>query len=335
MKTNATDMDDATETNYNSISETAAQHLVREVPIAQADEAVGVLLTKLLGQPYGSAGAVYAVDDAGKLQGLVRWPDLLSQPPERRLREIMMPHPPTVSLEEDQEQVASVAIQHGVAEVPVVDVQGRFLGVVPPLALIEILRREHIEDLHRFAGILSENSHARSALEAPTLRRARDRLPWLLVGLVGSILATWVVSRFEKALEARVVIAFFVPGLVYLADAIGTQTEAVAVRGLSFSNAPLRVLLAGELKAGLLIGLILGGLIFPVVWLVFGDVRLAIAVALALFAASGVSTSIGLFLPWLLSQLGQDPAFGSGPVATIIQDVLSLLIYFTLISLLA
>lgn len=326
--------DSAMETNHDPILETAAQHLVREVPIAQADEAIGVLLPKLCGQTYGSAGVVYAVDEAGKLQGFVRWPDLLSQPPERCLREIMVSHPATVSPNKDQEQVAGVAIQHGMAEVPVVDTHGRFLGVVPPLALIEILRREHIEDLHRFAGILSENSHARSALEAPALRRARDRLPWLLVGLVGSILATWVVSRFEKALEARVAIAFFVPGLVYLADAIGTQTEAVAVRGLSFSNAPLRVLLTGELKAGLLIGLTLGGLIFPVVWLVFGDAHLAIAVAIALFAAGGVSTSIGLFLPWLLSQAGADPAFGSGPVATIIQDVLSLVIYFTVVSLL-
>lgn len=172
------------------------------------------------------------------------------------------------------------------------------------------------------------------ALEAPAIRRARDRLPWLLVGLLGSMLATFVVSRFEQALAARVAIAFFVPGLVYLADAIGTQTEAVAVRGLSFSNAPLRVLLAGELKAGLLIGLILGVLVLPAVWVVFSDLRLAVAVAFALFAAGGVATSIGLFLPWLLSQAGHDPAFGSGPVATIIQDVLSLLIYFTVICLL-
>jgi len=335
MKTRTTtSTDNATQTNHSPILETAAQHLVREVPIARAQESVGVLLTRLLGHPYGSAGAVYAVDEAEKLQGLVRWSDLLSQPPERPLHDVMRPHPPTVSLDEDQEQVAGVAIQHGVAEVPMVDAQGRFLGVVPPLALIEILRREHIEDLHRFAGILRENSHARSALEASAIRRARDRLPWLLVRLFGSVLAMWVVSHFEQALEARVAIAFFVPGLVYLADAIGTQTEAVAVRGLSFSNAPLHVLLAGELKAGLLMGLILGVLTLPAVWAVFSDPRLAVAVALALFMAGGVATSIGLLLPWLLSQVGKDPAFGSGPVATIVQDVLSLFIYFTIISLL-
>jgi magnesium transporter len=68
----------------------------------------------------------------------------------------------------------------------------------------------------------------------------RDRLPWLLVGLMGSVLATFVMTRFEHTLQSQVVIAFFVPGLVYLADAIGTQTEAIAVRGLSLSHAPPR-----------------------------------------------------------------------------------------------
>jgi magnesium transporter len=272
------------------------------------------------------------VDQNGKLEGLVRLSDLLKLPHDQALRDVMVTDPPAVSPDEDQEHVAGLALASGLAEVPVVDDDRRLLGIVPPLALIEILRREHIEDLHRLAGILSENSHVRGALEAPPVRRARDRLPWLLVGLVGSMLATFVVSRFEHALEERVAIAFFVPGLVYLADAIGTQTEAVAVRGLSMTHAPLRILLAEELKAGLLIGLILGAATIPAVWLVFADISLALAVALALFFAGGVATTIGLLLPWVLSRAGKDPAFGSGPVATIIQDVLSLLIYFTIVS---
>jgi magnesium transporter len=277
---------------------------------------------------------VYVTDQEGRLLGVVRLPDLFSQPPERRLREVMVMQPPAVSPAEDQERVAELAIRHGLAEVPVVDTGGRLLGVVPPLALIDILRREHVEDIHRLAGILRENSHARDAIEAPPARRAHDRLPWLLVGLLGSMVATFIVSRFEDALKARVAVAFFVPGIVYLADAIGTQTEAIAVRGLSLSRAPLRTLLAGELDAGLLIGLTLGALTFPAVWFALGDLHLALAVALALVAAGGVATTIGLFLPWLLFRAGQDPAFGSGPVATIIQDVLSLLIYFTIVSLL-
>jgi magnesium transporter len=146
------------------------------------------------------------------------------------------------------------------------------------------------------------------------------------------MIATFVVARFERILEARVAVAFFVPGQVYIADAIGTQTETIAVRGLSLSRAPLSHLLAGELKAGFLIGLVLAGLIFPAVWLVFGDLRLAVAVASAVMVAGATATSIGLFLPWILSQAGRDPAFGSGPVATVIQDILSLFIYFMIVS---
>jgi len=107
----------------------------------------------------------------------------------------------------------------------------------------------------------------------------------------------------------------------------------VAVRGLSLSHAGLARLIGGELRTGLLIGLVLGALTFPAVWLAFGDWQLALAVTVALFAAGGVSTSIGLLLPWLLQKLGTDPAYGSGPLATIIQDVLSLLIYFAAVTL--
>lgn len=312
--------------------ETAAQHLAQIVPVAHPEDLVGSVLMKLPGHAYESAGAVYVVDPQGRLQGFVQLIKLLAQPPDRTIRELMTEPPPAVSPGEDQEHVARLAVADGISEVPVVDAEGHLLGVVPSQALIDILQREHVEDLHRLAGILRENSHARHAIEAPPARRAQDRLPWLLVGLIGSVIATFVVSRFEQALAARVAIALFVPGLVYLADAIGTQTEAIAVRGLSLSRAPLRVLLVGELEAGLLMGLILGAMTFPAVWAVFGDIHLALAVALALLAAGGVATTIGLFLPWVLFRAGKDPAFGSGPVATIIQDVLSLLIYFTLVS---
>ena len=146
------------------------------------------------------------------------------------------------------------------------------------------------------------------------------------------MIATCVMASFETALQSKVAIAFFVPGLVYLADAIGTQTEAITVRWLSLSHAPPAGLLGGEMRTGLLIGLTLGLITLPVVWAVFRDFRLALAVSTALFFAGGVATTIGLLLPWLLQQFGTDPAYGSGPLATIIQDVLSLAIYFAVVS---
>jgi magnesium transporter len=141
------------------------------------------------------------------------------------------------------------------------------------------------------------------------------------------MLATLLMSRFEATLQAKLAVAFFVPAIVYLADAIGTQTEAIAVRGLSLSHASMRSLVWGELRTGLLIGVALALIAWPAVWLAFGDARLAFAVALALTAAGAMATTIGLLFPWVLAHLGKDPALGSGPVATIVQDVLSLAIY--------
>jgi magnesium transporter len=92
-------------------------------------------------------------------------------------------------------------------------------------------------------------------------------------------------------------------------------------------------LLKGELKTGLYLGIALAGVVFPFIWIAF-NAQLAFAVSVALICASSVATGIGLLLPSILSRLGKDPAYGSGPLATIIQDLLSLLIYLSVISLL-
>ena len=275
---------------------------------------------------------VCVIGDDGRLLGTLTAAELLVLPADKAVGGALQPDRPRVLADIDQEKMASIALHHGVAAMPVVDAGGRLVGVVGSTVMMDILRREHVEDLHRLAGITSESADARNALEEPPLRRVRHRLPWLVVGLVGSMVATFVVARFESALTTKPELAFFVPGLVYLADAIGTQSEAVAVRGLSLSHVGIGRLIGGELRTGLAIGVVLALLAFPMIWLVFGEPRLAAAVTLALAGASIVASVLGLVLPWLLARIGSDPAYGSGPLATIIQDVLSLLIYFGSVS---
>lgn len=105
------------------------------------------------------------------------------------------------------------------------------------------------------------------------------------------------------------------------------------MRGLSPSHVGIGRLIGNELRTGLLVGSVLAMLAFPMVWLVFGESRLAAAVALALSGASIVASVLGLVLPWWLACVGSESAYGSGPLATIVQDVLSLLIYFGCVSL--
>jgi magnesium transporter len=313
--------------------ETALSHLVSEVPIGRPEDTVADACAGLAAAKPASADTLYVVDGERLLVGAISISDLLRSPPALRLADVMSTSPPSVHADTDQERVASRALKHDVVSMPVVDGRGRLLGAVPPLALLHILRHEHVEDLHRLAGIRRETKHARDALEAPPVRRARHRLPWLLVGLAGSTLSAVLMSRFETLLEAQIAVAFFIPGIVYLADAIGTQTEAIAVRGLSLTEGPLGRMVWGEIKTGTLIGATLAVLAFVGVVVAFGNVRLALAVGGAILAAGMTAAGVGIGFPALLAHLKRDPAFGSGPMATIVQDILSLLIYFAVISL--
>jgi magnesium transporter len=324
-------MDDTDDTDGTTLgadaAESAGWHLAREVPTFVPGTTAGAARAAIAGRRFDCVDLVLVVDAWRRVVGVLTVGQLLALDPAATLDGAMLREFPVVRGHIDQEHVASAALEHGLTAIPVVDDAGGLVGVVPAAALLEILRREHVEDLHRLAGIARETEFARDAIEAPPVRRMRHRLPWLLVGLGGSVLASLVMAQFEQVLAANLAVAFFVPGIVYLADAIGTQTETIAVRGLSLSRVRFGQLLGGEIRTGLLIGLVLGLATFAGVGLAMGDLRLAAAVALALFVAGGLATAIGLALPSLLHRLGRDPAYGSGPLATIIQDVLSLAVY--------
>ena len=147
--------------------------------------------------------------------------------------ELMDPDPPTTAPDTDQEVAAWRAVQHGESSLALVDDDGRLLGVVPPHRLLAVLLAEHDEDVARLAGLPGTTDPARTASREPVRRRLAHRLPWLLLGLGGALLTAALMGGFEERLAANVMIAFFVPGIVYMADAVGTQTETLLIRGLS------------------------------------------------------------------------------------------------------
>lgn len=310
--------------------EPVSQHVVSSVLVASPDLSAAAALARLAAEKPASMELMLVAGDDGRLRGVVTTAALLVADAKSALGQLIDARFPRVGAHDDQEHAASMALHAGVDALPVVDGQDRPLGVMPAQALLQVLRREHVEDLHRLAGIERETAQARHAIEDPPVRRVRHRLPWLLVGLVGSALATGAMAAMEETLRANVAIAFFVPALVYLADAIGTQTETVAVRGLSLTRAGLAPLLAGELRTGMLIGAILGLASFAPVWILF-DWRLASAVAVSIFAAGTVANGIGLLFPWVLKRLRFDPAYGTGPGSTVVQDVCTILVYFAVV----
>lgn len=306
------------------LRDTAAHHLVTRVPTAAPLDRAADARSRLQGE-WDSAEAVYLVD-GGQLVGTVPIRALLAAADDTVLATLASHDAPHARPGEAQERVAHRALRHGVHEVPVVDGEGRLMGVVPGRALLRVLREEHVADLHRMAGIAREG-HA-ADVDEPPARRLQHRLPWLLAGLVGCTLTTLVMSRFEARLAASVAVAYFVPGVVYLASAVGTQTQTITIRALSLGRVQVGRFWPAEIVTGSLIGGSLGGLVWPLVRWSTGDEQLALAVAGAVLVACAIATSVGLFFPWALDRLGRDPALGSGPLATIIQDLLSLLVYF-------
>ena len=252
---------------------------------------------------------------------------LLGARPGAVVGDVMDPDPPTVSPDTHQEHVAWKAVQHGEPGIAVVDDRGRFRGLISPQTLLAVLLEEHDEDMARLGGSLGSASEARSASTERVGRRLLHRLPWLLVGLVGALVAAVIVGGFAEQLEEQVLIAYFVPGVVYIAAAVGMQTETLVIRGMSL-GVGIRSVAAREVITGGLLGMILASIAFPLVWAGWGDVEVAAAVALAMFAASAIATCVAMLLPWALHRLGKDPAFGSGPIATVIQDLLTVSIYF-------
>jgi magnesium transporter len=307
--------------------ESVGSHLVAAAGRAAGDETVSAVLARLAGERPGRVELICVTTPDGRLAGALPLAGAFAVNGAATLAEAMDPAYPRVRPEDDQETAASLALHRGVESLPVVDAEGRLLGVMTSRSLLQVLRREHVEDLHLLAGIRRETAQARHAMEDPPLRRARHRLPWLLVGLAGGAVATAAMAGFQQTIERAVAVAFFVPALVYLADAVGTQSEAIAVRGLSLARSGITRLLAGELRTGMLIGAALGAAAFLPVYAAF-DARLAGAVSISVFIAGSIASAIGIGLPWLLSSRGWDPAYGSGPVATVIQDILSILVYF-------
>jgi magnesium transporter len=305
-----------------------SNYVTPAVPTARPDDTVAGVIAGLPGRRFESVDSVYVVDDAQALVGVVPLAVILAAGHGEAVGALMRRNPPSVRSDLDREDAASLAIREDLAVVPVVDHRGRFIGAFPSRAIMGVLREEHLEDLHHMTGIWHHTLEAREALEAPPVRRARYRLPWLIVGLIGSLFATMLVAQFQRVLEAQIAVAFFIPAIVYLADAVGTQSEAVAIRGLSLTDAGLGQVLLGEIAAGVLMGLILALLAATFSVVVFGEPSLALAVGVSLVAACTIATSLGLYLPWMFARVGWDPAHASGPVGTIIQDVLSLAIYF-------
>ncbi|MBN1529277.1 MAG: magnesium transporter [Thermoleophilaceae bacterium] len=215
----------------SALLEVAVEHASAHVPTTGPRQRAAAARAALLhGGPYEFAGDVAVLED-GRLVGLVAIERLLTAGDDEVIADMMDPQPPVVAPGVDQERVAWEMVQRGESSVGVVDAGERFIGLVAPYRMLDVVLREHDEDLARLGGYMSATRGARTAAEEPVRRRLLHRVPWLLVGLAGAMASTLIVGAYETELDRVVLLAFFLPAVVYMADAVGTQTETVLIRG--------------------------------------------------------------------------------------------------------
>jgi magnesium transporter len=280
---------------------------------------------------------IFVVDPEQRLLGVVSFRELFSAPPDRRVQEIMHADVVTAHEHMDQEALGHLFAVHRYLAIPIVDDERRVKGIVTMDDIVDVVREEATEDIHKLGGM--------EALEAPYLQiglrqMVRKRAGWLSALFLGEMLTATAMSYFEEEIARAVVLALFVPLIISSGGNSGSQATTLVIRAMALGEVKLRDwwrVIRREFIAGLCLGAILGliGVARIVLWHVaFGlygahYLPIAITVGASLVGVVLWGTLAGSTLPFILRRLGFDPASASAPFVATLVDVSGLLIYFT------
>jgi magnesium transporter len=274
---------------------------------------------------------IWVVDDFGRLVGVISLKDLVLEPHDRKVSDIMNHKVISVHAQTDQEEVAHLVKKYNLVNIPVVDDHHRLVGRITHDDIIDVIEEEADEDISLMAGVIDQEI----AEESP-MRISRARLPWLIMGLFGGILAAAVINQFESSLEKVIALSFFFPVIMAMGGNTGTQAATVVVRGLATGDIGLVNVgkrLWVEMKVALINGVICGVLLGVIVGFWLSDYGLGSIVTLSLILILLSSGLIGSAVPLTLKRMNIDPALATGPFVTTSNDILSLLIYLGLVTL--
>lgn len=299
--------------------------LTTSIPIISEAETTDSALLMLRNASFAEYDHVYLTDKAGHMTGQVPIESLIKACPDTIISQLKGRSPIEVSADAKAERVALEVIEHQHADVAVVNSEGRLVGAVPIKRLLTFLHKKHIDNIFRHGGIGVRHHYL---LDRPSVfQGVRSRLPWLILGLAGGILMGGIASIFERSLRVEISLSFFLPLVVYMSDAIGTQTETLTIRRMAARKLFYGKEILREAMTGLIMGSVIGISATLVLVLWTSNFNVAVIVGLAVFASAITATIIASCLPLFLSALKADPAAASGPVATVIQDFLSVTIY--------
>lgn len=273
----------------------------------------------------------YVMDSKRRLEGVVTVKDLLMNPYEVTIGDIMDTHVIKAVTTEDQEQVAGNFQKYDLLSLPVVDHEDCLVGIVTVDDVVDVMEQEATEDFEKMAAMIpSEKPY----LKTSVFQLAKNRIVWLLVLMVSSMITGGILARYEAAFAVLPLLVTFIPMLTDTGGNAGSQSSTMIIRGMAVGEIGTRDVIRvvfKELKVALLVGLILGivnyirlAILYP------GQELLCLTVMLSLLVTVVIAKTIGAVLPIAAKVFRMDPAIMAAPLITTIVDAVSLIVYFQL-----
>lgn len=268
----------------------------------------------------------YVLDENKKISGVLSLRDLIVADENKLVRDIMSDNVVSVSVGMDQEEVAQMMRDYDFLALPVVDFQNHLLGIITVDDILDVMEEEASDDYSKFAALSDVDTKDPNPVQA-----AKMRLPWLIILLFLGMITASLIDSFEATLEEVPIVAIFIPLIAGMAGNAGTQSLAVAVRGIamgSYGKEKKLKLILREITTGLFVGGVSGIVVILMIYVWKGNFFLGVLVGIAILATLTVATLSGALIPLIMEKLKIDPAVASGPFITTLNDITSVIIYF-------
>ncbi len=271
---------------------------------------------------------IYVVDDNKKLMGTLSLKRFLYASDETLIKDIFQDEPISVNVDEPAEKVASIMEKYDLVAIPVIDKNKVLLGRITIDDAVDVIKEEAEKDYQMASGISEKVESSDSVFVI-----SRARLPWLLIGLLGGILGAYVIGMYEIEIDKFPIMASFIPLILAMGGNVGVQSSAIIVQSLANNSLDFDSI-AKKLLKELLIALF-NGLICALITLIFcylteNNLKLSYTIGLSILAVFTYAGLFGTFVPLILNKYKIDPALATGPFITTTNDVIGLLIYFTI-----
>ncbi|WP_291275814.1 magnesium transporter [Flavobacterium sp.] len=272
--------------------------------------------------------SIYVVDDEDRLKGRLSLKDLLTTSTKTQISEVFIKKVDYVKVDTKDVEVARIMQKYDLEAIPVVDELGRLVGRITIDDIVDIIKEEADKDYQLAAGISQDVEADDSILEL-----TKARLPWLVLALFGGFISVRVLGIFEPAMANHPTLFLFTPLIAAMGGNVGVQSSAIIVQGLANNTITGSIInrLIKEFSLSLMNGAFLSGILILVSHFVFGfEYTIGITVSIALLSVIIFASLIGTFIPIILDKYGVDPALATGPFITTSNDIMGILIYFTI-----